>query len=155
MAIFGEYDEPDSSTFSVVLKSCDTLLNAACTDVKKVSEWLAHKYLIVVYTERRFSHQTGKAIEESKMARIPINNFMNTHYKYAIEVSHLVDLDNLENTIWPAGDRTFEDFYELKKLPDQPLVERAPADEHTILNQNRFQVSFEVSKDQIEVHVLP
>ena len=89
------------------------------------------------------------------MERIPINNFMNTHYKYAIEVAHLVDLDNLENTIWPAGDRTFEDFYQLKKLPDQPLVERAPADDDTIYPPHRFQVSFEVSPDQVEVHVLP
>lgn len=118
MAVFGEYDEPNSQAFSIYFASCDTLYNADCKSIQEVSEWLTHKYLLVVYTERRFSHETGKAIEDSKLVRIPINKVTNTHYKFEIEVTHLVNLDNLENTIWPVGDRTYQDFYRIKQLPD-------------------------------------
>jgi len=81
--------------------------------VKEVSEWLEHKYIIMVYTERRYSQVTGREIEETKMARIPINKVMNTHYKFEIQVTHLVDLNNLEYSLWPIGDRTFRDFYQI------------------------------------------
>jgi len=52
------------------------------------------------------------------MLRLPINKDSNTHYKFQIEVTRLVDLDNLKNTIWPSGDRSFEDFYSIKRLND-------------------------------------
>lgn len=153
--MFGEYDEPDSQSFSIYFASCETLYNANCKSIEQVSEWLSHKYLLVAYTERRFSHEDGKAIEDTKLVRIPINKVTNTHYKFEIEVTHLINLDNLENTIWPIGDRTYQDFYRIKQLPDQPLIERLPPSEYTEYFPNRFQVSFEVSSDQNEVHVLP
>ena len=112
------YDEPLSSSFSIFFTSCDTLWNANCKSVEEVTEWLAHKYVIVVYTERRFSQETGLEILESKMVRLPINKITNTHYRFQIEVTHLVDLDNLENNYWPSGDRSYEDFYRVKQLPD-------------------------------------
>jgi len=116
--VFGEYDEPESSTFSVFFTSCDTLYNANCRSMDEVTEWLAHKYIIVVYTEHRFSQESGREIEETKMARIPINKDSNTHYKFEIQITHLVDLDNLESSYWPIGDRTYKDFYRIKTLPD-------------------------------------
>ena len=117
-ALNGMYDEPLSSSFSIFFTSCDTLWNANCKSVEEVTEWLAHKYVIVVYTERRFSQETGLEILESKMVRLPINKITNTHYRFQIEVTHLVDLDNLENNYWPSGDRSYEDFYRVKQLPD-------------------------------------
>ena len=72
----------------------------------------------MVFTERRFSHETGREIEDTKLVRLPINKITNTHYRFQIEVTHLVDLDNLDNTWWPLGDRSFEDFYKVKQLPD-------------------------------------
>ena len=146
LSIFGEYDEPLSSTFSVFFTSCDTLWNSGCKSIKEVTEWLENKYVIMVFTERRFSHETGEDIEETKMVRLPINRVSNTHYRFQIEVTHLIDLDNLKNTHWPIGDRSFEDFYQIKRMPDQPLVERLIPNEFTEYYPNRFQVSFEVSE---------
>ena len=83
-----------------------------------MTEWLAHKYIIVVFTERRFSHETGQEIEETKMARLPINKVSNTHYKFEIQVTHLVNLNNLEHTDWPVADRSYRDFYKVVQLPD-------------------------------------
>lgn len=116
--MFGEYDDPQSATFSVFFTSCDTLWQANCATLEEVTEWLSHKYLIMVFTERRFSHETGKEIEDTRMVRLPINKMANTHYRFQIEVTHLVDLDNLDNTYWPLGDRSFEDFYKVVQLPD-------------------------------------
>ena len=47
-----------------------------------MTEWLSHKYLIMVYTERRFSHETGREIEDTKMVRLPVNKMANTHYRF-------------------------------------------------------------------------
>ena len=54
--IVGEYDEPQSKTLSIFFTSCDTLWNADCHTIEEVTEWLAHKYIIIVFTERLFSH---------------------------------------------------------------------------------------------------
>lgn len=56
----------------------------------------------MIFTERRFSHESGKEIEETRLVRLPINRMTNMHYKFQIEVTHLIDLDNLDNTIWPG-----------------------------------------------------
>ena len=116
--MFGEYDDPESATFSIFFTSCDTLWQANCKTLDEVTEWLSHKYLIMVYTERRFSHETGSEIEDTKLVRLPINKMANTHYRFQIQETHLVDLDNLDNTYWPLGDRSFEDFYKVMQLPD-------------------------------------
>ncbi len=89
------------------------------------------------------------------MVRVPINKVTNTHYKFQIEVTHLVNLDNLQNSVWPSGSRFYEDFYRVNQMPDQPLVERLPANEFTEYYPDRFRVSFEISDQQQEVHVLP
>ena len=116
--VFGEYDDPFSSTLSVFFTSCDTLWNAGCKSIEEVTEWLEHKYLLMIFTERRFSHETGNEIAETKLVRLPINRITNTHYRFQIEVTHLIDLDNLANTHWPLGDRSYEDFYKIKQMPD-------------------------------------
>ena len=46
-----------------------------------------------MYTERRFSHETGEAVESSKLLRIPINGISDTHYTFQLEATHLLDLD--------------------------------------------------------------
>jgi hypothetical protein len=123
-----------------------------CKSVDEVSEWLEHKFLLLIYTERRFSHETGEAIEESKMHRIPLNSLSNTNYKFQLQVTHLKDLDP---GFFPLQSGSHSDFYNIVRLPDQPLVDHLPPNQWTELNPNRFQVSFEVSPEQIEVHVLP
>ena len=55
---------------------------------------------------------------------------------------------------WPINNSSSSDFYNVIRLPDQPLVDRLPPSEYAFYNPNRFQVSFEVSPEQIEVHVL-
>ena len=107
-----------SSTFSIFFASCDTLWNADCKSKNEVSEWLSHKYILLVFTERRFSHTSGKEIEETRMIRLPVNKVTNTHYKFSINIAHLVNLDNLDNTIWPSGSRSYEDFYNISQMPD-------------------------------------
>ena len=82
--VFGEYDEPLSQTFSIFLTSCDTLIYPNCKTPEQVSEWLKYKYLILVFTESSFSHETGKAVQQSKMHRIPLNSLQNTNYKFQL-----------------------------------------------------------------------
>ena len=89
------------------------------------------------------------------MVRLPINKLTNTHYKFQLEVTHLVNLDNLNNTVWPSGNRLYEDFYRVVQMADQPYVERAQQSDFTEYYPNRFQVSFEMASQQHEVHVLP
>jgi len=72
----------------------------------------------MMFTERRFSHTTGREIEETRMVRLPINKVTNTHYRFQLEVTHLINLDNLNNTIWPSGNRFYEDFYRVIQLAD-------------------------------------
>ena len=54
--VLGEFNEPESKTFSIFFTSCDTLWNADCRSIEEVTEWLSHKYIFIAYTERRFSH---------------------------------------------------------------------------------------------------
>ena len=76
--------------------------------------------MLLVYTERQFSHLTGKAIEMTKMARIPLNPSQNTHYKFEIEVTHLIDLDP---GLFPFSPRSHSDFYSIRRIYDEPLLE--------------------------------
>ena len=80
--VVGEYADPDSQAFSIYFTSCDKLFYANCKPTDEVSEWLKQKYVLLLYTERRFSHETGKAVEQSKMVRIPINAAADTHYVF-------------------------------------------------------------------------
>ena len=61
--VIGEFEEIGASTFSIFFTACDTLYFANCKSVDDVSEWLKSKYVLVMYTERRFSHETGEAVE--------------------------------------------------------------------------------------------
>lgn len=133
--VVGEYDEPGSQAFSIYMTSCDTLFHPNCKSVDEVSEWLKHKFLLLVYTERRFSHETGKAIEESKMHRIPLNSISNTNYKFEIQVTHLKDLDP---GILPFSSGSHADFYNINRLPDQPLIDRLPPNAFAEYYPNRF-----------------
>ena len=138
LAVFGEFDEPQSSAFSIFFSSCDTLWKPDCKTVEEVTKWLNHKYILIIFTERRFSHTSGREIEETRMIRVPVNRLTSTHYKFQLEVTHLVNLDNLNNTIWPSGSRYYEDFYRVTQMPDQPYVERAQESDFTEYYPNRF-----------------
>ena len=151
-AVFGESDDPNSQTFSIYLASCDTLEYPNCKTPDEVTEWLKHKYLFLAYTERRFSHETGDVIEESKFQRIPISSTQDTNYKFQLQVTHLKDLDT---GYMPFSQPSHYDFYNIIRVPDQPLVDRPPESEYTVYYASRFQISFEVCPEQIEMHVLP
>jgi hypothetical protein len=49
------------------------LYNADCKGPKEVTEWLKHKYVLLFFTERKFSEVTGEAIEQTNMVRLPID----------------------------------------------------------------------------------
>ena len=150
--VVGEYDDLGAQTFSIFFTSCDTLFYANCKSVDEVSEWLKQKYVLVLYTERRFSHESGEAVESSKLARIPINGVSNTHYKFQLEATHLLDLDP---GLMPFSASSKQDFYMVNRLPDQPLFDDRPLDPSMEYYPSRFKISFEVSPFQKEVHVLP
>ena len=57
--------------------------------------------------------------------------------------------------LFPVFSGSNADFYQVHRLPDQPLVEHLPENDFAEYYPNRFQVSFEVSPFQKDVHVLP
>ena len=86
------------------------------------------------------------------MSRIPLNSNQDTNYKFALQVTHLKDMDP---GFWPFDTSSNYDYYNVVRLTDQPLVDRLPPSDYAFYYPNRFQISFEVSPEQIEVHVLP
>ena len=88
--------------------SCDELYFANCRNADEVSNWLSQKYIILLYTESRFSHESGDAIESTKLLRIPLNGVANTHYTFQLETTHLMDLDP---GILPFSTKDEREFY--------------------------------------------
>ena len=151
--VAGDYDAPGAKTFSIVFEpSCDPLYFANCKSADEVTEWLKQKYVLVMYTERRFSHESGAAVEQTKMVRLPINGSADTHYRFELEATHLLDLDP---GVLPFRTQSKSDFFSVTRLPDQPLFDDRPLDPSVAYRPSRFQISFEVSPIQREVHVLP
>ena len=87
----------------------------------------------------------------TKMARIPLNSSQNTHYKFEIEVTHLIDLDP---GLFPFSARSHSDFYSIRRTYDEPLLEQ-PEIAGYYNFPTKFIVSFSLSPQQLEVHVLP
>jgi hypothetical protein len=73
IAVYGDYDKTETQSLSIFLSSCETLYNADCKGPKEVTEWLKHKYVLLFFTERKFSEVTGEAIEQTNMVRLPID----------------------------------------------------------------------------------
>lgn len=93
------------------------------------------------YTEKKFSQVTGKVIEQTNMVRIPIDRISDTQYRYALQLTHLADLNP---GFFPFRKASHEDFYSVVQLPAQPLVERLPPDPYLEYYPNRLQITFEV-----------
>jgi len=100
-----------------------------------VSKWLKHKYVLMFYTERKFSQVTGKVIEQTNMARIPIDSISDTQYRFALQLTHLTDLNP---GFFPFSKASHSDYYNVVQLPGQPLVERLPPDPFLEYYPNRL-----------------
>ena len=86
------------------------------------------------------------------MVRIPIDRISDTQYRYALQVTHLADLNP---GFFPFRKASHEDFYSVVQLPAQPLVERLPPDPYLEYYPNRLQITFEVHPEQLLVQVVP
>ena len=152
IAVYGDYDSTGTQTFDIFFSSCETLYQASCKKPQEVTEWLKHKYVLMFFTERKFSQVTGKVIEQTNMVRIPIDRISDSQNRFALQITHLTDLNP---GFFPFKKASHQDFYSVVKLPDQHLVERLPPDPFLEYYPNRLQITFEIHPEQMLVQVVP